>query len=46
MTRLDQIKLRTAIFLIKREDPIPMDLEIYLLSRGYDVSRLYDIYRP
>lgn len=46
MTRLDRIKLNTAIFLIKREEPVPMDLEVYLLCRGYDVNRLYEIYRP
>lgn len=46
MNRLDRIKLSTAIFLIKREEPVPVDLEVYLLSRGYDVDRLYHIYRP
>lgn len=43
---MTDIKLQVAILLIKREVPLPLDLETYLLSRGYDVAALYDKYRP
>jgi hypothetical protein len=46
MTRGVRIRLAHAILLIKREDPLPIDLECYLVCRGIDVSRLYDLYRP
>lgn len=35
-----------AIILIRREDPLPLDLETQLIQRGIDVSALYRKYRP
>lgn len=38
-------KLYVAILLMKRGDPLPLDLETTLMSNGIDVSALDAIYR-
>jgi hypothetical protein len=37
---------KTAILLIRREDPIPVDLEARLVTAGIDVSELRRVYTP
>lgn len=39
------IATRIAILLMKRADPLPLDLETYLLSEGIDVAALDAIHR-
>ena len=38
-------RIQMAILLMKRGSPLPLDLEVYLLSEGIDVAGLDETFR-